>query len=62
MSTANGVAGPEPDRPSGEQPGAYGGQTGGNVCPACAGAGTVEGSPCGTCDGTGMVEEPVGDA
>ena len=62
MSTANGVAGPGPDQPGDGAPGADDGQAGENVCPECAGTGTVDGTPCGTCGGTGVVEEPVGDA
>jgi hypothetical protein len=34
--------------------------TGENLCPVCAGAGTVEGRPCANCDGSGKVIEGVG--
>ncbi len=37
-------------------------QVGENVCPACAGTGTVDDVPCTACDGSGTVEETVGDA
>ena len=33
-----------------------------NVCPDCAGSGTVDGADCRACGGTGTVVEPVGDA
>lgn len=53
---------PRPGTPPDREPGARGGQTGTNVCPACAGTGRAGDRPCPTCAGTGMVEEPVGDA
>jgi DnaJ-class molecular chaperone len=43
-------------------PGADGAQTGENVCPRCAGTGTVDGDACDACGGRGLIDEPVGDA
>lgn len=53
---AAGAAGTEPgdDAPPGT-PG-----TGENLCPDCAGAGTVENARCQTCGGTGKVVTGIG--